>query len=319
MTVPQAPTTVILWVHPRSCSTMFEQSVLQRPKEFKVLHEPMGDAYYFGPEKVSNRFDDAKCSKDYAHFADSTFKKTWDNIIKHNSPSDPPRTFSKDMAQYIFAPTYSSATSVPSFSSTPTTSDDDDNPTLIPTSTLLSPSTVHTFLIRTPTKAIPSYHRLCYPGAPTDFDYFDPEEAGYREVRALFDFIKKAKGRTPLVLDSEDLLKSPEEVMKIWCKEVGVEFDKGMLQWDEGVQEHFAKWPGWHESAQASTGMGKGLKDHHITPSNHASGTDSPKPDHPQIVKDAIEANIADYEYLKKFVVKHEMVEDRLGGVERKE
>lgn len=50
--------------------------------------------------------------------------------------------------------------------------------------------------------------------------------------------------------------------------------------------------------------MGKGLKDHHITPSNHASDANAPKPDHPQIVKDAIEANVADYEYLKGFVTK---------------
>lgn len=35
----------------------------------------MGDAFYFGPEKVSPRFDDAKCAKDYPQYADATFKK----------------------------------------------------------------------------------------------------------------------------------------------------------------------------------------------------------------------------------------------------
>lgn len=161
--------------------------------------------------------------------------QTWDNSI---TPTDPPRTFSKDMAQYIFAPLTSSVTSVPSFGPDPPS---DGNPTLIPTSTLLNPNTSHTFLMRHPAKAVPSYDRLCYPGAPTDFDYFDPAEVGLRELRALFDFIKEQRGgEAPLVLDSEDLLKDPEAVMRIWCKEVGVEFEKSMLEWSEGSREHFA-------------------------------------------------------------------------------
>lgn len=66
------------------------------------------------------------------------------------------------MAQYVFAPLDSNVTSVDSFGGEG--SIQPPNPTLIPTETLLDPSVVHTFLIRTPEKAIPSYHRLCYPG-----------------------------------------------------------------------------------------------------------------------------------------------------------
>lgn len=64
----------------------------------------------------------------------------------------------------------------------------------------------------------------------------------------------------------------------------------------------FAEWPGWHDSAQASTGVGQGLKDHHITPANHSKDEKAPKPEHPEIVKDCIAANMADYTYLKQFV-----------------
>lgn len=127
------------------------------------------------------------------------------------------------MAQYIFnQPSNPSLTSVPSYGPT-------GNPSLIPTDALLDPSIVHTFLIRTPAKAIPSYHRLCYPGAPTDFEHFDPEEAGYREIRLLFDFLRQ-NGRDPLILDAEDLLANPSETMKIWCDAVQVEFDPAMVR-----------------------------------------------------------------------------------------
>ncbi|KAM0787784.1 hypothetical protein ACM66B_003839 [Microbotryomycetes sp. NB124-2] len=288
------PSTIVLWVHPRSCSTMFEQSILQRPEDFRVLHEPMGDAWYFGPERIAPRFSEQDCNERYSQYKDATFKRTWDNIV---TPQSPARTFSKDMAQYIFnqPKTTANIKSVPSFSNI-----EQDNPSLIPEAQLLDPSVVHTFLIRTPDKAIPSYHRLCYPGAPTDFHFFDPEEAGYREVRLLYDYLK-SKGQDPLVLDSADLLADPENVMKLWCQNVKVEFDPKMLQWNEGTREHFAKWPGWHTSAENSTGVGQGLSDKHITPSNHGKQEKEQK-EMPEIVRQTIEANREHYEYLKKFV-----------------
>lgn len=35
----------------------------------------MGDAWYFGPERVSTRFNKEKCDASYAQYKDSTFKK----------------------------------------------------------------------------------------------------------------------------------------------------------------------------------------------------------------------------------------------------
>jgi hypothetical protein len=149
----------------------------------------------------------------------------WKGIVASPSRTDggPRRTFSKDMAQYLFP-------------SSPLSSAD-GNPTLIPTSQLLSPSIRHTFLIRTPSKAIPSYHRLCHPGSATGFEYFDPSEAGYRELRLLFDFLR-TQGVDPLVIESDDLLKEPTKVMRGWCESVGIQFDEGMLEWNEGTREH---------------------------------------------------------------------------------
>ena len=139
------------------------------------------------------------------------------------------------MAQYIFPPTYSSIKSVPSLPK----KRGDSNPSLIPSHLLLDPSIIHTFLIRTPVKACPSYYRLCQPpaSAVTGFHYYDPQEAGYRELRLLFDFLR-SEGRDPLIVESEELLKHPVEVMKMWCEEVEIEFNESMLSWSEGSKEH---------------------------------------------------------------------------------
>ena len=69
--------------------------------------------------------------------------------------------------------------------SPPPTPTNDGNPTIIPTEDLLAPDIVHTFLIRDPQKAVPSYYRLCSgeKSKLTGFEYFDPEEVGLNELR----------------------------------------------------------------------------------------------------------------------------------------
>lgn len=176
------------------------------------------------------------------HLDDSGSKLTaqiWGDMV-HPAAGETRRTFSKDMAQYIFRPRYSpsSKSGVPSLARR---SDDDEhgNPTLIPSHLLLDPTISHTFLIRSPVKAVPSYYRLCTaPGNEgTGFEYYDPEEAGYHELRQLHDFLRE-QGQDPLVIESENLLKDPEGVMKMWCEEVGIEFDEKMLSWETGTRGH---------------------------------------------------------------------------------
>lgn len=142
------------------------------------------------------------------------------------------------MAQYIL-PLASQKPYIPaSFSSSSSDPDAVSNPTLIPDALLRDPSIHHTFLIRKPEKAIPSYHKLCFPGSETGFEYFDPAEAGYRELRLLFDYLREANGKTPLVLESEALLADPKTIMELWCSDSGIEFEESMLEWNEGTREH---------------------------------------------------------------------------------
>ena len=60
---PDRPATIILWSHPRSCSTMFECMFLGKPDDFHVLHEPMGESWYYSKERVHQRFSQETCEQ----------------------------------------------------------------------------------------------------------------------------------------------------------------------------------------------------------------------------------------------------------------
>jgi len=147
------------------------------------------------------------------------------------------------------------------------------NPTVIPGDMLRK---FHfTFLIRHPRRAIPSFYRCTVSplNRLTGFLDFMPSEAGYDELRRLFDFLRDQEIVGPAlagepngpgdkvaitVMDADDLLDHPEEVIRAFCKAVGINYSPDMLQWgDEENQQYaanaFGKWPGFHEDVLEST------------------------------------------------------------------
>lgn len=153
------------------------------------------------------------------------------------------------------------------------------NPTVVPEAML---TRFHfAFLIRDPHSSIPSYYRCTIPPLDklTGFYNFDPSEAGYDEVRRVFEYLRKVgqvgprgandsenatngngtaetrkKGVEICVVDADDLLDDPEGVLQKFCKSVGYPFDPDMLNWDNEedqtrAKKAFEKWPGFHEDA----------------------------------------------------------------------
>lgn len=53
---------IIVWCHPRSCSTAFERAFLQR-EDTQTFHEPLGDPFYFGQKRACHRYSDEECRK----------------------------------------------------------------------------------------------------------------------------------------------------------------------------------------------------------------------------------------------------------------
>ena len=152
------------------------------------------------------------------------------------------------------------------------------NPTVLPENILKQFRFV--FLIRNPRKSVPSYYRCTVPPLldMTGFEKFMPSEAGYRELRLIFDYLHSTKQIGPAiagrlnargneegkpdicVVDADDLLDSPSDVIKTVCKSSGLEYDPSMLSWNTDAdraqaETAFAKWRGFHEDAIGSTGL----------------------------------------------------------------
>lgn len=163
------------------------------------------------------------------------------------------------------------------------------NPTVIPGDMLRK---FHfTFLIRDPHYSIPSYYRCTIPPLDkvTGFYEFYPSEAGYDEVRRVFDYLvssgvvgptfasappsptrgtngaksvngvdKSDKRLDICVIDADDLLDNPKQMIEAYCQTVGLDFTPEMLHWEDEdnqkrAKEAFEKWRGFHEDAIDST------------------------------------------------------------------
>ncbi len=53
---------------------------MTRRKSLQTIHEPFGDAYYFGPERMGSRFEEDEKAREESGFKDSTFKTILDRI-----------------------------------------------------------------------------------------------------------------------------------------------------------------------------------------------------------------------------------------------
>jgi len=202
------------------------------------------------------------------------------------------------------------------------------NPTVLPTEILKQ---YHfTFLIRHPRYSIPSYWRCTVPPLDeiTGFYDFMPSEAGYDELRRFFDFLREQRQIGPAiagkhgalgdeevsitVIDADDLLDNPEGIIEAYCKEVGIDYCPKMLNWDT-EQDHqrakvaFEKWKGFHEDAINSTSLKPRTAAHHCTKTVKAEDQEWREKygeSGQKVIRECVNANIADYEYLKSFAVK---------------
>jgi hypothetical protein len=101
----------------------------------------------------------------------------------------------------------------------------------------------HAFLIRDPRPLLASYARVRDQPALADL--------GLEQQVGIF----RAFGGP--VIDSTDLLKAPEPMLRALCQALEVPFHPGMLAWPPGPRDTDGVWaPYWYDSVQASTGWG---------------------------------------------------------------
>ena len=106
-----------------------------------------------------------------------------------------------------------------------------------------------------------------------------PSEAGYDELRRVFDYLHHVGQVGPKIasqsihvdrstdsdaskvdiclVDADDLLDDPAGIIAAYCKSVGIEYHEQMLNWDseedrKQSKDAFEKWNGFHEDAMNS-------------------------------------------------------------------
>jgi hypothetical protein len=90
------------------------------------------------------------------------------------------------------------------------------------------------FLIRDPRVVIASYIKKRENPAL--------EDLGYVQQAEIFDFVRARVKSLPPILDAKDVLENPERMLRLLCKEVGVEFGESMLSWPPGLRETDGVW-----------------------------------------------------------------------------
>jgi hypothetical protein len=58
---------------------------MTRHKTLQCVHEPFGDAYYFGPERLAERYESDPEARKESGYAESTYRTIFDTIAKENS------------------------------------------------------------------------------------------------------------------------------------------------------------------------------------------------------------------------------------------
>lgn len=343
-------TSLFIATHPRSTSTALERAFLTRTglsgdsdknnsADTICIHEPFGEPFYYGPERMSDRFPAPACAKvadTYPH--ELRYSDVVAEIDRQHAQEGKPIVVIKDMAQYIVTPRASGRSDMiidESFFSndgglteaeSECSSSNDDN-----TSTASAGKRKVVVLIRAPHLSVPSYYRCCIPplSARTGFDFYDPDEAGYRELRILYDRLSSSGDgdNAPLIVDSADLIRSPRQVIQRVCEHAGIDFRESMLHWEENSpqeQELFQKWNGFHDDALNSRGFKqeqkpsatnaaaeKTTKTASSKPADAEFEVDYDKwtadwskkfnPEQVAEIRSAVERNLDDYLYLRQF------------------
>ncbi len=102
-------------------------------------------------------------------------------------------------------------------------------------------------LIRHPKKLIASFSKVIQ--TPTLNDI------GIKKASELFLFLKK-NGKTPIVIDSDELLKNPETYLKKLCDLLNISFSQRMLQWKKGGIPQDGIWAKhWYANVHNSEGF----------------------------------------------------------------
>ncbi|KAA3650849.1 MAG: hypothetical protein DWP98_03825 [Bacteroidetes bacterium] len=102
-------------------------------------------------------------------------------------------------------------------------------------------------LIREPKEMIISFSKV--------IDSPKLNDLGIKQSYEIFQYLID-KGQSPIVIDSNELLKNPKKVLSLVCEKLAIPFDEKMLQWKAGKRPEDGVWsPHWYNNVHQSTGF----------------------------------------------------------------
>lgn len=102
-------------------------------------------------------------------------------------------------------------------------------------------------LIRDPAKLISSFAKVIHNPTITDI--------GIKKASELFGYLDD-HGKTPIVIDSDELMIDPEKYLGKLCGKLGIEFSERMLHWKEGGIPEDGVWAKhWYGNVHKTTGF----------------------------------------------------------------
>jgi hypothetical protein len=104
-------------------------------------------------------------------------------------------------------------------------------------------------LIREPAEMLSSFSK--------QIEYPQMEDTAYPAQVRMYKYLKD-KGKAPPILDSKQVLLNPEKVLSTLCKQIGIPFEKSMLNWKAGARPEDGVWAKyWYHNVHQSTGFNK--------------------------------------------------------------
>lgn len=125
----------------------------------------------------------------------------------------------------------------------------------------LASDATHTFIIRHPRDTIASYQAL-NPGVAL-------HQIGFEAQHEIFQAVRDATGKWPVVVDADDLVARPDEVIKAYCAETSIAYLPEALTWTPGARPEWQPSERWHADARDSSGFTRQRKDYGVDVTAH--------------------------------------------------
>ncbi len=96
------------------------------------------------------------------------------------------------------------------------------------------------------------------------------QQLGYLQQITIYKILSKVTGKSPIIIDAQDLLIKPKEMLIEICKKLRIKFDHKMLSWPSGSRETDGIWgKHWYKQVEASTGFKPYVTTENIIPSKY--------------------------------------------------